>query len=198
MFQSWEENGALELKLLRMKCIALLALSLMLRPSDIAPKSSMTFQRKQIRFQDDGSVQISFHGIKNDTSRDGFCVKLPPSTVPTLCPVAALKAYMGRTAAMAEASGAVFISLSSPFKAISSQSVANILNETLTRAGLYPTYTAKDFRPTGATIQVREGVDPKTVMKMGRWKTDTVFFEHYVHSEPPQEFADNVLLYNDI
>ena len=38
MFLSWEDNENLKLKQLRMKCIALLALSFMLRPSDIVPK----------------------------------------------------------------------------------------------------------------------------------------------------------------
>ena len=67
--------------MLRLKCIALLALVTMLRPSDIAPKAlwvdsegkehNYVFKRDQIIFNDDGSMSVVIHGNKNDTdSRD--------------------------------------------------------------------------------------------------------------------------------
>ena len=39
LFLSWEPNDELPIKQLHLKSITLLALTLMLRPSDIAPKS---------------------------------------------------------------------------------------------------------------------------------------------------------------
>ena len=210
MFYEWPDNFRLDVKRLRMKCISLLALSLMLRPSDISPKGllysnngvieKMIFSREHVSFStsQDGAIngaQISFHGIKNDTLRDGFIVKLPVSSDPKLCPVKTLHWYMNCTSSQTPKNNPVFISLRRPFKELSAQAVASVLNDTLRLAGLYPSYTAKDFRPTGATIQVKEGVNPKTVMKVGCWKTDTVFFDHYVHDETPTDFSDNVLFY---
>ena len=80
-----------------------------------------------------------------------------------------------------------------PYNALSSQSVRNILNESIELVGLpRNTYSAKCFRPTGATAAVAAGVDPETVMKIGRWKTTSVFFEHYVHSRTPKDLTDNI------
>ena len=112
-----------------------------------------------------------------------------------LCPVRTLQEYLSRTQPLCGGPDSpVFLSLKRPHNALSAQTIANVLNEALQLCNLHPLYTAKDFRPTGATLQVREGVDPKTVMKVGRWKTDSVFFDHYVHSTPPPEFTDNVVL----
>ena len=37
---------------------------------------SFTFSRNGIRLNDDGSMSIAFHGIKNDTDRSGFEIDL--------------------------------------------------------------------------------------------------------------------------
>ena len=205
LLSSWPDNESLDTKRLRQKCITAMALSLMLRPSDLSPKglsycsstglvSAMIFERQHVTFREDGSAAVTFLGIKNDTLRDGFTVTLTPSSDPVMCPVSALSAYMSRTAPVApHPCDPVFVALRRPFKALSAQAVASVLNATLAMCNMHE-YSAKDFRPTGATLQVRGGVDPKTVMKVGRWKTESVFFDHYVHSEPPAEFSDNVLL----
>jgi len=140
-------------------------------------------------------MTLHLHGIKNDTDRSGFEVTVTPSQDPQICPVLTLQCYLTRTAKQApNADSPVFLSLHKPYTALSAQSISKCLNEALVLAGLGHTYTAKDFRPTGATIQVDQGVDPKTVMRQGRWKTETVFFDHYVHSKAPEEFTDNILL----
>lgn len=88
-----------------MKAITLLSLSAMLRPSDIAPRSISVGdksgkQQNNIFSVDhcDGSMTISFFGIKNDTHRDGFEVNIPPHTNPKLDPVITLKKYIDKTA----------------------------------------------------------------------------------------------------
>jgi len=208
LFTCWGENEKLSLKRLRQKAITLLALVTMLRPSDVAPKSvhfdpfsfehsKMQFNTDQIVFESSGSMRISFHGIKNDTSRSGFQVVVPPATNILLDPVKTLRDYIERSMShrkMSARGNAVFLSLYSPYKALSAQTIASVLEDSIADAGLdKKLYTAKSFRPTGATVQIEKGVDPKTVMKMGRWKTDTVFFEHYVHSRTPSTFTDNIV-----
>lgn len=37
-------------------------------------------------------------------------------------------------------------------------------------------YSAKSFRPTGATTSIANNIDPKSVQKLGRWETESVFF----------------------
>lgn len=78
-----------------MKTITLLALSLMLRPSDIAPNASVAcsdhvdlicFNSNQVQFFQD-KAKFTFFGIKNDTSRTGFEVVLPRANDSMLDPV---------------------------------------------------------------------------------------------------------------
>ena len=105
MFLGWPSNDLLSIKNLRLKTITLLALTLMLRPSDIAPKAvhfdAQTLQQKSwlfttdnITFLDSGEAKIIFHGIKNDTSRSGFDVILQPVQERQLDPVQTLHDYI--------------------------------------------------------------------------------------------------------
>ena len=180
LFLNWPPSTQLDIKRLRLKCITLMALALMLRPSDIAPKavlyspstgvsSTMVFGRDQVQFKADGTASITLHGIKNDSDRAGFIVCLTPSSIEAVCPVRTLQEYLKRTQPqVTDPDRPVFLTLKRPYKALSAQTIAHVLNESLQLCDLYPLYSAKDFRPTGATLQVQEGVAPKTVMKVGR------------------------------
>lgn len=205
MFSSWPENELLDIRRLRLKCITLLALAMMLRPSDIAPKaqlfhaetkesSQVVLSVDDIKFESDGTASVFLHGTKNDTDRSGFKVVVPQATNMKVDPVDALRVYISKTNLIRPESGAVFLPLRPPYKAITHSTVASVLNEAIGMAGLDTTkFKAKDFRPTGATVQVANGFDPNVVMKMGRWKTSSVFFEHYVHSQTPSTYTDALL-----
>lgn len=88
----------------------------------------------------------------------------------------------------------VFISLKSPYNAIDSSTVSRILEEAIVLAGLSTKeFTAKSFRPAGATTAIAQNMNPEIVRKVGRWKNQEVFFEHYVHSQTPSEHTESVL-----
>ncbi len=71
------------------------------------------------------------------------------------------------------------------------------MNEAIRLAGLNNQgFSAKSFRPTGATIAIDSGCDPEITMRQGRWKTRSVFFEHYVHSKPPVSMSSDILLHD--
>lgn len=206
LFLSWSDNSELSIKDLRLKAITLLSLSAMLRPSDIAPRlisvgdksgkqQNNIFSVDQVMFNCDGSMTISFFGIKNDTHRDGFEVNIPAHTNPKLDPLITLKNYIDKTAQWrAAGSNAVFLSLKSPRVAIEATTVSGILQQAIRLAGLSSEkYSAKSFRPTGATTAIANNIGPKIVQKLGRWKTESVFFEHYVHSKPPEDYTDKVI-----
>lgn len=210
MFVKWGPNNQLSVEQLRMKVITLLALLLMLRPSDIAPLSnefdgnSMTttrrlFTTRQIVFHED-MVEITFHGTKNDSDRAGFAVKLPAMDDALLDPVSALKDYLQRTEAQRQSAidrDAVFLALN-PSKghhhALQAGSIGAIMDKAIALAGLGGLgFSAKSFRPTGGTHAIGIGIDPEVAMKIGRWKTRSVFFEHYVHSKPPSDYSKSLL-----
>jgi hypothetical protein len=182
LFQAWPSNDNLSLKFLRMKAICLLALTFMLRPSDIAPRSviinsldgqqsRIIFSVDNITFTPDGGMEIVFHGIKNDYDRDGFTVRLPD--------------LEGRP---------VFLTLTSPFSAIDSKTVSKVLSECISLAGLAGRgFTAKSFRPTGATCAIDSGINPETARHIGRWRCSDTFFKHYVHSKVPSDYVSKLL-----
>ena len=202
LFNSWD-NSSIPIADLRLKTITLLALSLMLRPSDIAPRAKMfdvlsgeekayIFKTNMLEFNTDG-VQVTFHGIKNDLDRSGFKILLPRLEDKNLDPVHCLEIYLQRTQHLRK-DDAVFLTLRAPFKAISASSVAKILEASIQRAGLANMgYSAKSFRPTGATRAIEQGINPDIVQKMGRWKSAEVFRDHYVHAKTPQNYPSAII-----
>ena len=211
LFLQWGENCGLSVKQLRLKCITLLSLAFMLRPSDIAPKgvlfdaTSCADERlilgmDQVIFEPDGKLTIKFLGIKNDTSREGFEATIPPAANALCDPIITLKTYIDRTQSMRQPQGRseklpVFLGLSKPYRAISASTVANILSEAIDLAGLQGHgFSAKSFRPTGATKCVAAGILlTELIMQVGRWKTKEVFFNNYVHKVVPDSFTDIII-----
>ena len=205
LFGSWGDNLDLSLDKLRLKTISLLALSCMLRPSDIAPKgvlfdSTDLSERKfvmsvdQVRFEDNGNLTLQFLGIKNDTHRDGFEITIPPASVLCIDPVEALRVYIERTKDKRGNKKPLFLALTKPYAAISAATVTKVLNEAIKLAGLdNQGFSAKSFRPTGATRSIAAGVIPEIVMKVGRWATKGVFLNNYVHKVAPANFTDNIV-----
>lgn len=202
LFLEWPDNETLDINRLRLKTITLLALTLMLRPSDIAPHSilfvdgreeSIVFNSDQVQINEHGA-KFTFFGIKNDASRSGFEVNLPRGTDEKIDPVNALQDYMHRTSHVRPKGGPVFLSLRAPYQALKSSSIAKILEKAISLAGLDGHgYSAKSFRPTGATSAIDQGVNAEITRKIGRWKNSEVFFAHYVHSNAPSSFTDDII-----
>ena len=215
MFLQWQDNSELSLKDLRLKCVVLLSLLFMCRPSDLAPKAqffnptdsstvNLHLTVDQVSLPDtNDSITIQFLGIKNDRERLGFEVSVDLDETfkehNKVNPVLALRSYIVRTERFrTQLKRPLFLSLYPPYAAISARSIALILEEAISRAGLsHQGYSAKSFRPTGATHAVRS-CDPDTVMKLGRWKTKSVFLNNYVHTKPPNDYACKMLFQTDV
>lgn len=205
LFTKWPDNDRLSIKDLRMKAVTLMALTLMLRPSDIAPKGEqfdpeknkiekIVFCTKHIKFLQDGSIVVDFFGIKNDSKRTGFEVHLPAATNPKLDPCKTIQDYICRTASLRGDDGAVFLSLNQPYKAIDASTVSDILTQAISLAGLGGQgFKPKSFRPAAATAGVQMKYEPAMLMKTGRWKSESVFFDHYVHAKNDPKFTDDIL-----
>ena len=202
LFSSWETNSQLSISNLRLKAITLLALAIMLRPSDIAPKGEIfdhisgdtkkyLFTTDMLSFDSEG-LTVTFIGIKNDSQRSGFEVNIPRSSNFATDPVSTLQSYIERTSSQ-RTDKAVFISIKKPFLALSASSVSKILESAIVLAGLDGLgFSAKSFRPTGATRAIDSGMDPNIVQKIGRWKCTEVFRNHYVHSKTPSDYTETL------
>ena len=109
LFQSWGDNGSLELKKLRLKAITLLALAIMGRPSDLAPIGGafssegpckpMILSLDQVKFCDSGNLSIQLFGIKNDVHCKGYVVTIPPAENIFVDPVDCLRVYVQKSVA---------------------------------------------------------------------------------------------------
>ncbi len=198
LFKSW--STSLRVEELRLKTLTLFALTTMLRPSDIAPQSGRVFCRSAITSDEEGGLIVYFHGTKNDADQDGFRVHLRPSSDPEVCPVKSLLQYLTRTVVQAKGCGGpVFVSLQPPYSPLSATTIANILNQAITMAGLDRSlYSAKNFRLTGATVAVQTGAEPAQVQALGCWKQPDTFLKHYVHSAPDVNITNKILGISEI
>lgn len=142
---------------------------------------------------------MTFFGIKNDTSRSGFEIRVPPADNAKIDPVSTLKCYIELTGHFTSANGPVFLSLTKPHEGIKADTVSKILLEAINCVGLGGMgYKAKCFRPTAANAAIRTGCNPDMAMYVGRWKTKDVFYNHYVHSFPEKSYTDGILAFEGL
>ena len=85
---------------------------------DSHSSSNFVFSTDHVEFCETGA-NVTFHGIKNDSTRTGFTVVLQPMDNEKLDPVKALQDYIVRTSDQRPDGNPVFLSLTSPIKAIS-------------------------------------------------------------------------------
>ena len=170
-----------------MKCIVLLALVAILRPSDIAPcavvvkKSgveSLQFTANRIDIDEENSIiKLRLLGIKNDYERQGFEVVVRAAQNKKLCPIVTMQAWLHRTWLVnPDPRRPVFAPLNYPFSSLSSCAIAAILNKAIKLVGLANQgFTAKSFRLTGATVAIQKGVNLDMVQRTGRWRSTRMF-----------------------
>ena len=189
MFNKWPENDKLSTADLRLKSMTLLTISTLARCSDLAPANCL--KRNQVRFNQDGSLTLVLFGIKNDSDRKGFEIRVEKSSDPKCDPVQTLKDYMTRTSKKGTPE-ALFIKTTS-FDPLSARGVSEVLRNAIKRAGLSDLYTPRCFRPSAASAAIKTGCDHESVRQLGRWKTREVFYENYVYPLPKSDTTDKIL-----
>ena len=166
----------------------------MARPSDLAPRVGLF--RDQVKFNSDSSATFNFFGTKNDSQRAGFEVRIECTKSVLTDPILCLKVYFQKSERLMPKTTRipVFVALKPPFKAISAQTVSQILNKSIKESGLSTaTFTAKCFRPSATTAAVLMGADPNTTRMRGRWKNDTAFNEHYSYPLSKTNISEKIL-----
>ena len=125
----------------------------------------------------------------------GFEVRLQKSTDTKVDPVDCLSTYLKRTCHLTSPDGPVFLPLSGtpPLNQVDSSTVASDLRDVIRLAGLPSHFTPRCFRPTGATVAVREGGNDRDIRQLGRWKTEEVFYQHYVYPSSDSNITDSIL-----
>ena len=93
-----------------------------------------------------------------------------------------------------ECSHSGLMTLNAPHSALKSTTVAKLMEQRIAHVGQnVEGYTAKSYRPTGAMYSIDANIiDPEIVMKMGRWHTKPLFYDHYIQSETPVGYSAQV------
>ena len=111
-------------------------------------------------------------------------------------PVRALREYISRTYNISNniEGHPVLITLYKPYHALSASSISKVLQDAIEVAGLGGLrFSAKCFTSTGATRAISSGLNPDVARHIGWWATPEVFEKHYIHTNVPVTYVDNVL-----
>ncbi len=178
----------MSLATLRDKCIALMRLALVSRSADLAAIDVTTLVRTPIGYN------VTFSHLKNTPVGESPETVVLPSYEGdrALCPVAALEAYLLRTANLRRRStdgvvrqewAGVFLALTGDRKSLSVDRIARLLLALMTAAGVDTAkWRAHSARGASATALLKTGATPDEVMKAGRWKSERVFRDFYNRS----------------
>ena len=190
LFNKWPENEKLSTADLRLKSVTLLTISTLARCSDLAPTN--TLKRDQVHFNTDGSLIIKLFGIKNDSDRKGFEIRVEKSSNRKCDPVQTLRDYMTRTAKTV-APEAIFVKTTTPHDPISARGIAEILRAAIKKAGLSDVYTPRCFRPSAASAAVYSGCQHESVRQLGRWNGRESFYQSYIYPLTQAHTTDRIL-----
>jgi hypothetical protein len=181
LFLAWDDNESLSFEAMRMKSLALCSFVGMFRPSDAA-----LLEKDKIYFNSDLSyMDMCLLGFKTDGQANGEVFRIWKSSTAKLCPVRALHCYIEQYCNSSEEVRVY---------PISSQRISNILKMVIKEAGMDSSViTARSFRSGGATSGIKNGVMPDQLMKIGRWKSTDVFYNHYVAARTSQDTTDRIL-----
>jgi len=195
LLKSWQANLC-DVKQLTLKLVALLALTTGQRVQTLS-------RIKLSNIVWDSNVQIVITDILKTTTvvKSNPVLLLPPYHDKELCPVSCLKQYVTRTKETRNEIDELFLSLSKPFKAVTSQTISRWLVIVLKLAGInVDKFHAHSFRHASTSKASRAGVNVDTIMKRVGWTPGSKMFAK-VYNRPISEedkFANAVLTTKEV
>ena len=186
--QSWDPLPHLSLRLLTLKTVALLALAIFARPSDLIRirRNSITFSNNQVHLV----VALPKERSAKHPHRSVTLTRLTHG--PETCPVNSLQAYLARTDPLIpkDCQG-VFISYVKPYHPISLQRLRHWLLEILSRADIdTKKCSAHSYRAAGASDAYRQGVPMERILALANWSNATTFEQFYHRPSAPSEVVE--------
>ena len=183
-------NEELGLHLLSRKLAMLLALSTLLRVSEL---NSIVFS--SIEFSNFG---VSFHlGRTQKAQHSGALrvIRLPKLNDPILCPVHCLGIYRALTEAVRtpECKDSLFISLIQPYRQVTVSTVSHWIKSILSESGIDPAFSAHSTRGAAASHAISKGVPVDSILKAGSWASESTFTRFYRRETTSTRLAGAVL-----
>jgi hypothetical protein len=178
----------LSVQQLRVKCAALAAVVLIARPSDLT-----CVALDGIEFADDlSTMTVSLLAFKNDYHRDGAVLSVQACSEPKLCLVRAAHRLVREVRRRWPRASHLFVS-DNDGKPLKAASVSRLLKSACEAAGMGERFSARNFRPGGATRGLAAGLPLDLVMHIGRWRDCNTVYDHYLRSSPGVNTTDALL-----
>jgi len=186
--RSLPDTPQLSSERLRVKCAALLAVVLIARPADLA---CITLDGIVIS-EDLSEMTISLLAFKNDYHRDGAVLRVQACSVPKLCLIRTVHRLVGVVRRRWPRASHLFVGDNNG-KPLKPASISRLLKDACQAAGIGDRYTARNFRPGGATRGIAAGLPLDLVMHIGRWRDINTVYAHYLRSSPGANTTDALL-----
>ena len=187
-FVSLPENKELSFTIISQKLVTLIALSCLLRMSEISAISVSSIHCS------DGVATFSISRPRK-TQHVGplRSFSLPRLSGPT-CPVDCLINYLERSSTLRQnGSDNLFISLRRPYKTVGASTIGRWIKQYLHRAGINQSFGAHSTRGSASSKAVNAGVPVDQILKAASWKSESVFNRFYRRSPSPNVVAQAVL-----
>lgn len=175
--RSSEDNLSLNISSLTKKLATLLAISTLLRSSELS-----SLEKESIVFSDAGANLTLAKPKKSQTSGPLRSVLLANFIDSKVCPVKCLKAYIFFTDFLRtpENKRFLFISLIQPFGPVSGNTVGRWIKSFLDQAGIDVTqFSAHSTRGAAASKAVASGHSIDSILRAGDWSRESTFAKHY-------------------
>ena len=172
----------LSLKLLTFKTVMLCALT--------SAQRQQTLCALDLNFKKESQNSISFVVTERlKTSRPGKTIEVTfsPSGSASVCPVAALKEYFSRSAALRFRNGTfvskLFLSFIRPYNPVSPRTIARWIVSVLQSAGIDTSiFKAHSVRGAASSHAYASGIPVSDILKMADWSSDRIFRRHYLRN----------------
>ena len=142
--------------------MTLLTISTLARCSDLA--LAKVLKRNQLTFNSENSLTIDMFGMKKDSNRTGFEIRVEKSTNVKCDPFSCLEHYIQRTKHQIDSSiDPLFIKPMAPHDPVSPRGIADILRSAIKMAGLSDLYTARCYCPSATSAAIFSGCEHESV-----------------------------------
>ena len=172
------------LKDLSIKDLTLKLCMLLLLATCSRQQRLVSIKRSNIKFQMDGSVDITTDTLQKHSSRGKSLEVLtlkPFTTDRSVCVVENLKTYLNRTADITNAGDTLFCSFKPPYKGVGTQTIARWTRTTMQCAGVDVTmFKAHSTRGASASSLAKMGIPLDVILKKGSWSHESTFRHFYL------------------
>ena len=144
----------------------------------------VSIKRSNIKFQIDGSVDITTDTLQKHSSRGKSLEVVTLKPFPSdrsVCVVQNLKVYLEKTSQVTNAGDSLFCSFTPPYKAVGTQTIARWTKNTMKEAGVdVSIFKAHSTRGASASGLAKMGVPLQDILCKGCWSHESTFKQFYL------------------